>query len=93
VVGKESGRDLCQSRPWRSVGWSPTRSNLGGGPASGYHVAETEGEQARREAHEDWPTCGHPRHSDLVFYLTNSILDQVCFVELIFTGSPIQPPL
>jgi hypothetical protein len=24
----------------------------------------------------------HPLHSDLVFYLTNSILDQVCFVKL-----------
>jgi hypothetical protein len=24
-----------------------------------------------------------------VFVLTNSILDQVCFVELFFTGSPI----
>jgi hypothetical protein len=24
----------------------------------------------------------HPLHSDLVFDLTNSILDQVCFVEL-----------
>jgi hypothetical protein len=30
---------------------------------------------------------------NLAFAFTNPILVQVCFVELIFTGSPIHPPL
>jgi hypothetical protein len=46
-----------------------------------------------REQLSEEVLSSHPLHLDLVFYHTNSILDQVCFVKLFLQGHIFTPPL